>query len=512
MALTLTLVHQSTSSNAFGTGAYTAASFTPTASRRLLVVAQMQESSDSGAEGSNLTVSCSTGGVTSLTVVGTSPNAPAGWSYGSRAWISDQSTSGSAVTDLAVDCGAASIENYRLTVWEVLDFGSIGATATGTSATGDGALALTLGAAPASSSVCVAILNLSLTGNPFPAVTPNAAWTEVEEVGRDDWWVYQIQRRASSTSTSVDWDDINTLGTPSAGAVAFAFEVVEGGGGATVTGQTVTVTVSTIAGSVTTPDATVNGQTLTIGASLIKQAVEQFIPEDLFIFGDTDSNESSMGGQKLFGGYPASGSVDATVNGQTITVNGSVIAGSASGASNATVTGQTITVNGSVIAGTASADSSVAGQTITVNASVIPGSATGTGDASVTGQTITVNGSVIAGSATGSSNATVNGQTVAVTASLIAGAVTGDSSVAGQTLTVAASLIAGGVAADSEAAGTVINIAASVIAGSASAPTNATVNGQTITINGSIIPGAAFGPSAGGQRWRSIGMHLGLRL
>lgn len=307
-------------------------------------------------------------------------------------------------------------------------------------------------------------------------------------------------------------------------------------GDATVTGQTITVTGSVIAGSASGPlSATVNGQTLTANVSLIRRAVEQYVPEDLFIFGDTESNESSAGGQKLFGGYAASGTdatvtgqtitvtgsvipgtatgvQNATVTGQTLTVTGSVIAGTASASSNATVNGQTITVNGSVIAGSVSADSSVAGLTITVNASVIPGSATGTGDASVAGQTITVDGSVIAGSASGSSNATVNGQTLAVTASLIAGAVTADSSVAGQTLTVAASLIAGGVAVDSVAAGTVINIAASIIAGSASAPANATVNGQTIVINGSTIPGAAFGPSAGGQRWRSIGMHLGLRL
>lgn len=345
--------------------------------------------------------------------------------------------------------------------------------------------------------------------------------------------------------TPTTTDATYSSGLPGAGTYGLAivddWTANDGGGGdATVTGQTITVTGSVIPGSAsaTSPDATVNGQTLTANVSLIRRAVEQYVPEDLFIFGDTDSNESSMGGQKLFGGYPASGASNATVNGQTITVNGSiipgtatgeqnatvngqtltvtgsVIAGTASASSNATVNGQTITVNGSVIAGSVSADSSVAGQTITVNASVIPGSATGTGDASVAGQTITVNGSVIAGSASGSSNATVNGQTLAVTASLIAGAASGQSNatVAGQTLTVAASLIAGGVAVDSVAAGTVINIAASIIAGSASAPANATVSGQTIVINGSTISGAAFGPSAGGQRWRSIGMHLGLRL
>lgn len=230
MALTLTLVHQSTSGNAFGTGAYTAASFTPTASRRLLVLAQMAQDTDSGAEGTDLTVSCSTGGVTSFTVAGTSPNAPAGWSYGSRAWISDQNTSGAAVTDLAVDCGAFGVENYRLTVWEVLDYGSVGGTAVGTDADGDGALALTLSPAPVTTSIVVAAVNVTLaSAAPASSVTPNAAWTEVsgEDNSRSEWWIFQAQTRGSSTSTAVDWDDINVAGSGASGAVAFAFEIKE---------------------------------------------------------------------------------------------------------------------------------------------------------------------------------------------------------------------------------------------------------------------------------------------
>ena len=60
---------------------------------------------------------------------------------------------------------------------------------------------------------------------------------------------------------------------------------------------------------------------------------------------------------------------------QTLTVNASVLAGTASGGGAATVNGQTITATASVIAGAVTGAAVVDGQLLTVNASVIAGGA-----------------------------------------------------------------------------------------------------------------------------------------
>ena len=224
-----------------------------------------------------------------------------------------------------------------------------------------------------------------------------------------------------------------------------------GGGGATVNGQTLTVTASVIAGSVTAA-STVSGQTATSTASVIAGAVQAAAT----VSGQVVNATASL----IAGAVTAA----ATVNGQTATVNASVLAGTASGGGSVVVNGQTLTVNASVIAGTVEAaalvDSqiltvvasaiagtvqaaaTIAGQLLTSTASVIAGAVTAAAD--VAGQTLTVNASVLAGTASGGGAATVNGQTITATASVIAGAVTGAAVVDGQLLTVNASVIAGG--------------------------------------------------------------------
>lgn len=229
---TLTVVHQSTSGNAFGTGAYTTASFTPGSGRRLLVVCQAQSQADDAFEGTALTISDSDSSITSWTSITATASSPA-WGYGSRAWVSDQGASGSSMT-VSLDAGSTAIENYRVTVWDIQDYGGTGAIIQTTSSNFLTPVSITLSGAPASSSVVVACANVGLGGG-TSTVTPASGWTEVEDTTRDSWYNFQIQTRTGSTSTSVDWDDLATGASP-IGAALMAFEITHaaGGGGATV--------------------------------------------------------------------------------------------------------------------------------------------------------------------------------------------------------------------------------------------------------------------------------------
>lgn len=228
--MTQTVRHQETSGNAFGTGTFTSASFTPTASRRLIVVAHAVASLNSALQGSDLTISNSGGGVSSWTSLVNSTTHP-GWGYGSRIWVSDQTTTATATT-ISLLAAGFSVENYRLLVIEDDSYNGSGATASGSDADGLGSLSITLSAAPASSSIVLASLcTVQNTGT--GTGSPGAGWTTVsgENVNRTDWWVFHAQTRTASTSTAVDWTDINSGGSSGLGAVGLAIELLQTGGG-----------------------------------------------------------------------------------------------------------------------------------------------------------------------------------------------------------------------------------------------------------------------------------------
>lgn len=234
MSLVRTARINSTSGNAFGTGTYTSASFTPANNSLLVVIGQAQEQSDAGMEGTDITVANSASLTATLQV--TSPNAPAGWSYGSRIWTM-QVTTGASMT-VSLDAGAHAVENYRLDIYEYTsDAGGtlgVGATATGTDADGNGAASITLSAAPATSSQVIGVVNNALSSESGGSISEGAGWTQLIDVARADWWIFGLQVRGSSTSTAVDWADLNAGGGTSIGAVMMAIEITETIGGGSI--------------------------------------------------------------------------------------------------------------------------------------------------------------------------------------------------------------------------------------------------------------------------------------
>ena len=208
----------------------------------------------------------------------------------------------------------------------------------------------------------------------------------------------------------------------------------------------------------------------------------------------------------------AASTVDATVNGQTLTATASIIAGSVTATS--TVAGQTLTATASLSAGAATASVTVAGVTLTVVAS-LPTAGAVTADSSVAGQTLTATASLLAGSASGGGSATVNGQTLTVDASLIVGSSAADSSVAGQTLTATASLLAGSASGEQNATvtGQTLTATASLLAGSATgSDPNATAAGVLLVAIASVSGGGAFGPNLGGVDVKGLGVYVGVRM
>lgn len=177
-----------------------------------------------------------------------------------------------------------------------------------------------------------------------------------EICGRITTWPVGLTTFAAREDTSFDatapdgvytfqyqlYVDYVATGSPTTVTLTF------GGGSVTVSGQTLTVTASLIAGAATAvQNATVAGQVLTAGVTLLP------------------------GGAAGVGG--------ATVPGQTLTAAASLLPGSASGSGSSTVSGQLLTATVSLLPGSASAGGAavVAGQILTAMASLIPGRAQG---------------------------------------------------------------------------------------------------------------------------------------
>ncbi len=344
--------------------------------------------------------------------------------------------------------------------------------------------------------------NVNVAGNP----ALSSGWTngQVATTGVESSRLSYISASGTSQVCDSETEDYSAV-------VAISIPPAAAGGDATANGQTLTATGSLIAGSAsaTNPNATANGQTLTATAAIVRGFIESFTPNDIFLFGDTSSLQSSAGGQRLIGGFVASSS-GATANGQTLTATASLTAGSATGQSNATASGQTLTATASLVAGTAFAGASAAGQTLTATASLIAGGTSATSAAS--GQTLTATASFIPGSASGGGSATAAGQTLTATGSLITGTAGADSLAAGAVFTSFASLLEATGSASSSAPAQILVATASLVPGSASGTANQTVTGQTLTAAAQFFPGGAFGPSTGTPRagQLSMGMRIGL--
>jgi hypothetical protein len=134
-------------------------------------------------------------------------------------------TTGGSMT-VTADCGAF-VLSYLFFVVEYTGYNvasPTGATATGYWTSGDGAKEITLSSNPASTSQVLASVAVSYdTGT--GTVTPGTGWTEIYDVGINNWHNSQLQVRTSSTSTAVNWDDISASGTPNASSVAIAIEI-----------------------------------------------------------------------------------------------------------------------------------------------------------------------------------------------------------------------------------------------------------------------------------------------
>lgn len=214
----------STSAENFGTGTYTSAAFTPSNNSLLTIVGFAIEETDTGLEGTSLTVANSAGlTCTSAAATTASPT----WSYGIRVWTCPVTTGASMTVSL--DAGAFNVHAYRLVVFDYTNYDTttpVGAIIVGTDADGDGTATMTLPSAPATTSeVLAAALSGIQAGS--GSMTPAAGWTEVSDATTTDWAIYQAQIRSGSTSTSVDWTDVVATGTPFGGANMLAVEIRE---------------------------------------------------------------------------------------------------------------------------------------------------------------------------------------------------------------------------------------------------------------------------------------------
>src|SRR4051812_47599034 len=115
-SLTRTTLTEQSSAGNFGTGAFTTAAFTPANNSLIVVVAAQSATTDSGAEGTDLTITDSAGLTWTSRVATAGVAAQADWSYGARIWTASVTT-GQSMT-VSIDCGAFNIYNYDVAVYQ----------------------------------------------------------------------------------------------------------------------------------------------------------------------------------------------------------------------------------------------------------------------------------------------------------------------------------------------------------------------------------------------------------
>lgn len=227
MALAKTDRGSFASADNHGTGGYTTASFTPSASSFIVVCAIAEENGGVTDPSGDLTISDS-GGLT-WTPQGNTGKATS-WAAGMRVWTAPDSAGGAKT--VTIDCGARNIYKYHAHVFEFTgyDTGSpIGATVVDASVAKTTSDTITLSGSPASTSIVLGFLGAGNTGS--GGVTPGTGWAEsydtnlVGEVGLES------QSRGSSTSSTVTWN--LTWDTTDAVNFAIALEIKEAAAGGT---------------------------------------------------------------------------------------------------------------------------------------------------------------------------------------------------------------------------------------------------------------------------------------
>lgn len=217
MALSRNQHATQSSATAFGTGGYTTGAFTPRDNSLLVIVATANGATNNGLRGTDLTIGDSLGTLSWTSRVATTEGPAA--SQAIRIWTAPIGT-GQSMT-VTIDAGAFDVYQYRVVPLDYTGYDtttSTGGKITGSDADGAGAASITLDAAPASSdeTIGVAVIETNTGG-----VTEGAGWTELVDQVTTGWWGMQLQVRTGSTSTSVDWADLDaTAGGASQGILA----------------------------------------------------------------------------------------------------------------------------------------------------------------------------------------------------------------------------------------------------------------------------------------------------
>lgn len=209
------------SSDNHGTGGYTTASFTPSASSFLVVCAIAEENGGVSDPSASLTISDSAG--LTWTAQGNTGKATS-WAAGMRVWTAPDSAGGAKT--ITIDCGAKNIYKYHAHVFEFTghDTGSpIGATVVDASVAKNTSDTITLSGSPASTSIVLAFLGAGNTG--AGGVTAGTGWTESYDTNLAGEVGLESQYRGSSTSSTVTWNV--TWDTSDAADFAIALEIKE---------------------------------------------------------------------------------------------------------------------------------------------------------------------------------------------------------------------------------------------------------------------------------------------
>lgn len=191
-----------------GAASWASAAFTPS-NNSLLCVFLFIVDNGGGNIAANLTLAG--GGLTYTRRIAT--GVAGGFKAQGACWTAPVGTGAS--TTLTFDCGVSSVFSA---VWFALDVTAynisspLGATVSNAATFPiDGAANLILSAAPASTSVVLAAMGIDGNSTGTTGTSPGAGWTEDNEIGSTASQIMgQVQHRAGSTSTSVDWIDLQT--------------------------------------------------------------------------------------------------------------------------------------------------------------------------------------------------------------------------------------------------------------------------------------------------------------
>lgn len=129
---------------------------------------------------------------------------------------------------------AGPFSNCALSIFDYTGYNSgtpIGATGSGT-ALGEAAGSISLSGAPASTSVALGARHFVPNGFNAPTATPGSAFTEIHDVAASGLGGLETEDRGGSTSTTVDWLDLDDTGDTAYMCHAIAMEIKAAGAAA----------------------------------------------------------------------------------------------------------------------------------------------------------------------------------------------------------------------------------------------------------------------------------------